>query len=217
MNSGSRPCAPRYFEVTASPSPGPICDCAFCAAQRVAATAADARDDGGIVPRELRDDALDRTAGRELNDDEADQHDPEQRRDDQQQALQKIGGHQGRCRFSVVGFNFAAFVGIIPPGVDHAWIVFGLHRWPRELVPVGNIVRGLVPVWHPIMTGAQHAVDGARRGQQIGAGLRCVTLSISASTAGSLDAGKVEAAVHGGRAPSPRSSCSSTPGVSRSE
>ena len=46
------------------------------------------------VPGQLRDHALDRAAGRELHDDERDQHDPEQGRDHEQDAADDIGGHR---------------------------------------------------------------------------------------------------------------------------
>ena len=86
MNSGSRPCAPRYFDETASAAPWPSWRRPR-PAQHVAAAAAHARGDRGVVPDQLRDHALDGPAGRELDDDERKQHDPEQRRDDQQQCV----------------------------------------------------------------------------------------------------------------------------------
>ena len=79
---------------------------AAAAGQSVAAAAADAAGGADIGAGQLRDDALDRSAGRELDDGEADEHDPEHGRDDQQQPLQQIGGHVGsvpsvapRCDF----------------------------------------------------------------------------------------------------------------------
>src|SRR5262245_58991469 len=59
-----------------------------CAAQAVALAAADARRGGKICARNLGDHAFHRTTGGELNDSEADQHDPEHGRNDQKQPLQ---------------------------------------------------------------------------------------------------------------------------------
>ncbi|HWW53227.1 MAG TPA: PIG-L family deacetylase [Acidimicrobiales bacterium] len=59
------------------------------AGEVAAASAADARA-ARVIALQLRDDALDRTARRELHDDEGDQHDPEQRRDHEQDATRDI-------------------------------------------------------------------------------------------------------------------------------
>src|SRR5215207_9176296 len=64
------------------------------AAGEVAGPARDARRRAGVDALQLRDDALDRPAGRELHGDEGQEHDPEQRRDHQQHAAGDIGGHQ---------------------------------------------------------------------------------------------------------------------------
>ena len=131
----------------------------------VALAAADAGRGGDVRAGDLRDDALDRPARRELDDGEADQHDPEQGRDDEQDALEKIGGHRPcACPISGIScdFSFAAFsasyhhVSVMPR------VVLRLHARPAEFVPEGDVVRGLVPVWHPVVAGAQHAVERAR-------------------------------------------------------
>ncbi len=56
--------------------------------------ARDARCRAGIAARDLRDDALDRAAGRELHDHEGHQHDPEQGRDHEQDTTDNVGGHR---------------------------------------------------------------------------------------------------------------------------
>ena len=89
MKSGSSPCAPRYFELTASADGADLGARAEIAAGR----ARDARGAAGIGAGELRDHPLDRAAGRELHDDEGDEQDAEQRRDHQQNAAGDIGGH----------------------------------------------------------------------------------------------------------------------------
>ena len=61
----------------------------------IALAAADAGGGGHVRAADLGDDALDRAAGRELDDGETDEHDPEQGRDDQEHALEKIGCHLG--------------------------------------------------------------------------------------------------------------------------
>ena len=137
------------------------------------------------MPRELRDDALDRTAGRELHDDEADQHDPEQRRDDQQQALREgrwpSGGLSSWSSFAAFSASYHQ-VSIMPA------IVFGLHRRPRILVPVGDIVRR--PYTSVAPNSGRRAARGRGRGVAVTSSARRlgldVTLSIRASTAGSL-------------------------------
>ena len=68
----------------------------------IASAAGDARGGAGILPLQLRDDALHRAAGRELHDHEGDEHDPEDRRDHEKHAACDIGEHQapalaGRC------------------------------------------------------------------------------------------------------------------------
>src|SRR5262249_56450208 len=47
----------------------------------------------GVGPLKHRNDALNRTAGRELHDDEGHEQDPEQRRNHQEQAPNDVGGH----------------------------------------------------------------------------------------------------------------------------
>ncbi len=59
----------------------------------IAAAAGNARGRRNVIAAELRDDALDRAAGRELHDGERHQQDPEQRRDHEQDAAEDIGGH----------------------------------------------------------------------------------------------------------------------------
>jgi hypothetical protein len=53
----------------------------------------DARGRAGVGAGNLRDDLLDRPAGRELHDHERDQHDPEQGRNHEQNAADDVGGH----------------------------------------------------------------------------------------------------------------------------
>ena len=60
-----------------------------------AATAGDPRRRRRVVALKLRQHALHRTAGRELNDDEGNEHDPEQCRDHQKRAAGDIGEHAG--------------------------------------------------------------------------------------------------------------------------
>ena len=66
MNSGSSPCAPRYFELTASAPAAPT----LAARAEIAAAAGHARGARRVGAGELGDDLLDRAARRELDDDE---------------------------------------------------------------------------------------------------------------------------------------------------
>ena len=140
MNSGVEALRAAVLGVI-SPSPWLICDCVEVESPSPWPPPMRAVADTS-VPRDLGDDALDRPAGRELDDGKADQHDPEQGRDDQEQALEKIGCHLGTLARppSQLGLSFAAFLGIVPPGMDNAALVARFHRRPAELVPVGDMV-----------------------------------------------------------------------------
>ena len=63
------------------------------AAKIAARSACNARGGRGIIALQLRDDALDRPARRELHNNERDQHDPEQGWNHQKQAARDIGEH----------------------------------------------------------------------------------------------------------------------------
>ena len=70
-----------------------------------------ARGRAGIRAGELRDDALDRPAGRELHDHEGDEQDAEQCRDHQEDAAGDIGAH---VLFRLL--EFGGLGGVMPPG-----------------------------------------------------------------------------------------------------
>src|SRR5262245_55332920 len=125
------------------------------AAQTVALAAADARRGGNIGARTLGDHAFNRTTRRELNDSEADQHDPEHGRNDQQQSFQEIACHQAKCSVSLVDrFQFGGLISIIPPAIEDTAIIAWLGCRARKLVPVGDVVRRLVPLRDPVVPGA---------------------------------------------------------------
>ena len=50
-------------------------------------------------------------------------------------------------------------VAIVPTGLGNAARVARFCRWPAEHVPIGEPMRGLVPVRNPIAAGADHAVE----------------------------------------------------------
>ena len=50
-------------------------------------------------------------------------------------------------------------VAIVPPSLGNAARVARFCRWPAEHVPIGEPMRGLVPVRNPIAAGADHAVE----------------------------------------------------------
>ena len=114
-------------------------------AGEIAAAAADPLGGGDVGPLQLRDDALHRTARRELHDQEADEHDPEDRRDHEQDAAEDVGGH--RSALAVRSADLRGLVLVEPPGVEHAWIVLRYFLRPREHVPVGE------PVGSPCSSG----------------------------------------------------------------
>ncbi len=71
----------------------PGCCCWLGDALEVAAAAGDAAGRRDVGALQLGDDPLDRAAGRELHDQEADRHDPDHRRDEEKQAAQDVGAH----------------------------------------------------------------------------------------------------------------------------
>ena len=92
MNSGSRPCAPRYFEDVESTDEPPW----RAAPAEIAAWPEPGMRElaAGVGARKLGDHALHRPAGGELHHHERYQHDAEQRRDHEQQTANDIGGHE---------------------------------------------------------------------------------------------------------------------------
>ena len=194
MNSGSSPCAPRYLELAVAAA---LAATALRGRQPVALAAADAGRGGHVGAGDLGDHPLDRPAGRELDDGEADQHDPEQGRDDQEDALQKIGCHRRDCLRLAVSWtsSFAAFSASYHQVCDNAALVARLHGRPAELVPVGDVVGRLVPLRHPVVAGAQHAVERTRGRLQLLAALGLQHLGDQRVDDGMADAGQVAAAV----------------------
>src|SRR5262249_34098329 len=55
--------------------------------------------------------------------------------------------------------EFCRLVAIVPPGFGGAARVAWLGRGPAEHVPIGEPVRGLVPVRNPIAAAADHPVE----------------------------------------------------------
>ncbi len=78
------------------------------AAHAVAAAAADLLADRALGAGELGDDLLDGAARRELHDREADQHDADHRRHDEECALQEICGHRS-VPLPYMPFSLASF------------------------------------------------------------------------------------------------------------
>ena len=201
MNSGSSPCAPRYFELTS------MLRAALNLAARAeiaARRAGNARGRAGIGAGELGDHALHRAARRELHHHERHQHDPEQGRDHEQDAADDIGAHADSIPLSVMPrravsldagrrlrvshysrrwpeqpvayalalARFSRLVAVIPPGFRNAAEITRLCRRTAEHIPIGDPVRGLVPVRNPIAAGADHAIERAAGGHQSRRGCR---------------------------------------------
>ena len=152
----------------------PAQDLALAAAGFAAFAAADPRRGVDIGALDLRDDALDRPAGSELDDGEGHQHDPEQGRDHQQQAFEDVGSHTremrarrvlelGRRGPSLAAFQASGLGRVGPPGFDDAALVFGLDLRPVELVPVGDVVGALVSSAAP--RSARRAAPGRAPGR----------------------------------------------------
>src|SRR5262249_764356 len=53
---------------------------------------------------------------------------------------------------------FRCLFAVVPPGLGHAACVARFGRGSAEHVPIGEPVRGLVPVWNPIAAAADHSV-----------------------------------------------------------
>ena len=175
MNFGSRPCAPRYLR--------------GCLGRRRRAGSARRRRGRRRRRRRCATSPTCRcpaaarsrarpAAGRELHDDEGDQHDAEQRRDHQQRCggryrrasggvsspgSYRSSGHSKPCRFASAFSSSYHHVA----GAPRSYLRLCLG--PAEHVPVGEPVRGLVPHRDPVAAGAQHAVERAAGRRQLGA------------------------------------------------
>ena len=57
--------------------------------------------------------------------------------------------------------GFCPFFGVIPPSFGNGAEITRLRRRTAEHVPIGDPVRGLVPVRNPIPAGSDHPVQGA--------------------------------------------------------
>src|SRR5262245_1529464 len=64
-------------------------------------------------------------------------------------------------------------VTIVPPGLRDAARVARFGRGPTKHVPIGQPVRGLVPVWDPIAAGADHPVEYPAGRRQARAAIGC--------------------------------------------
>src|SRR6266542_1444791 len=64
-------------------------------------------------------------------------------------------------------------VTIVPPGLRDAARVARFCRWSAEHVPIGEPVRGLVPVRNPIAAGADHPVEYPAGRRQARAAIGC--------------------------------------------
>src|SRR4029079_2492706 len=64
-------------------------------------------------------------------------------------------------------FQLRSFIGVVPPRVDDALVELRLHLRTVELIPEGDVVLCLVPLRHPVVSGAQHAIEGPRRRDQL--------------------------------------------------
>src|SRR5262249_16228906 len=122
----------------------------------IALTTRDAGGAAGIGTGELRDHALNRSARRELDDDERDEENSEQSRNHQQNAAGDIGAHELFRLLQLGGLR-----SVIPPILGRADALRIFRRLFRmaELVPISDRVRGTVPFWHPIAPRAEHAIE----------------------------------------------------------
>src|SRR5262249_6349474 len=64
-------------------------------------------------------------------------------------------------------------VAIVPPGFGDAARVARLRRGPTEYVPIGEPVRGLVPVRNPIAASADHSIEYPAGHRQARAAIGC--------------------------------------------
>src|SRR5262249_60014666 len=69
--------------------------------------------------------------------------------------------------------EFCRLVAIVPPGLGGAARVARVRRGPAEHVPIGEPVRGLVPVRNPIAAGADHPVEYPAGRRQACAAIGC--------------------------------------------
>src|ERR1700735_589180 len=64
---------------------------------------------------------------------------------------------------------FRGLCRVIPPSVGNTAKIARLRRRSAEYVPVGDPVRGLIPVWNPVAAGANDAVERTAGRHQRGA------------------------------------------------
>ncbi len=163
MNSGSRPCAPRYLD-----EPSPPCSKLWLLPAK-SPPPPETRAVAGVaaLAGQLGDDLFDRAAGRELDHGERDRHDAEQRRDHQQDAAEDIGAHQRALAAEPIGL-----VAVEPPAnrlrllrsnhhsVDREAVV-RLRLLEAEHVPERHAVIRRIPTWNPVHAGTQDPVERA--------------------------------------------------------
>ena len=155
MNSGGSPCAPRYFELIAPSSRCRPLD-ERCAAEIAAPPPLIRAVAETSVPWIC---AMTRSTGppgancttRKLI-----EHDPEDRRDHQQDAAEDVGCHSdpSACLADVRGL-----LGVEPPRRLEREGIGRLDLRPGEHVPDGDAMHRQVPVRNDVVLGADHAVE----------------------------------------------------------
>src|ERR1700719_1720227 len=110
-------------------------------------------------------------------------------------------GHASPCppcgdRMSPIGslarlLQLRGLVAIVPPRLRNAAGVAWRRVWVAEHVPVGDRVRGPVPVGYPVLPGAQQTVEGADRDHKFGARVGLDDLVDEAIDRRVGDAGKI--------------------------
>src|SRR6478672_6295494 len=65
---------------------------------------------------------------------------------------------------------FRCLVAVVPPGFRNAATVVRFCRGPSEDVPIRDPVRRLVPVRHPVATGAKYAIERLAGNDEFGSG-----------------------------------------------
>src|SRR5262245_28323817 len=156
MKSGSRPCAPRYFELTAS-----ICEPPCTPRELKSPCEPETRD---VAPVSEPDSwAMTRSTGPPGANCTT--------RNDTSRIPNRVGIISNRRRtiyaaMSARSLDLARLLAIVPPRLQHAARIARLGGWPREDIPICHPMRRLVPVRNPVAAGADQPVEAAAGGHQ---------------------------------------------------
>ena len=100
-----------------------------------------------------------------LNQGKVDYHDPQKRRNNQQEPAKDVGAH---CLpQNAFGFQVGGFFGIVPPEIKITQCEWRQCFWVFIHVPIGHAIGIIKPLRHPEIIGPQCAIQRFDRGCQL--------------------------------------------------